>query len=110
MSEEVNSEANSFYERPNVKLDTIQIGGGIPFGIEQVSNKELGIGGAYGSWGKSYNNANLPEFVSSRMGRTLKEDDQMELGDLGFDQPPTRTDIDTGRKPPTGIGGWYTVD
>jgi 3-oxoacyl-[acyl-carrier-protein] synthase III len=84
MSEEVNSEANSFYERPNVKLDTIQIGGGMPFGIEQVSNKELGIGGAYGAWGKSYNNANLPEFVASRMGRSLNDNDQLELGDLGF--------------------------
>ncbi len=88
MSEEVNSEnkleANSFYERPNVKQDTIQIGGGIPFGIEQVSNKELGIGGAYGAWGKSYNNANLPEFVASRMGHSLNDDDQLELGDLGF--------------------------
>ena len=84
MSEEVNSEANSFYERPNVKQDTIQLGGGMPFGIEQVSNKELGIGGAYGSWGKSYNNANLPEFVASRMGRSLNDDDQLELGDLGF--------------------------
>ena len=84
MSEEVNSEANSFYERPNVKQDTIQIGGGMPFGIEQVSNKELGVGGAYGSWGKSYNNANLPEFVASRMGRSLNDNDQLELGDLGF--------------------------
>ena len=84
MSEEVKSEANSFYERPNVKLDTIEIGGGIPFGIEQVSNKELGIGGAYGAWGKNYNNSNLPEFVASRMGRSLNDDDQLELGDLGF--------------------------
>ncbi len=84
MSEEVNSEAKSFYERPNVEQDTIQIGGGIPFGIEQVSNKELGIGGAYGAWGKSYNNANLPEFVAIRMGRALNDDDQLELGDLGF--------------------------
>lgn len=84
MSEDANSENNSFYERPNVKRDVIQIGGGIPFGIEQVSNKELAIGGAYGSWGKSYSNANLPEFVASRMGHSLKEDDQLELGDLGF--------------------------
>ena len=89
MSEEVNSEnkspeASSFYERPNVKQDTIQIGGGIPFGIEQVSNKELGIGGAYGAWGKSYDNANLPEFVESRTGQPWNEEDKMELGDLGF--------------------------
>jgi len=89
MSDEVNSEnntpdTNSFYERPNVKMDTIRIGDGIPFGIEQVSNKELGIGGAYGAWGKSFSNANLPEFVASRMGRPLNETDQLELGDLGF--------------------------
>jgi 3-oxoacyl-[acyl-carrier-protein] synthase III len=84
MSEEVKLEADSFYERPNVKLDTIQIGGGIPFGIEQVSNKALGIGGAYGAWGKNYSNSNLPEFVASRMGRSLNDDDQLELGDLGF--------------------------
>ncbi|MGA7193642.1 MAG: 3-oxoacyl-[acyl-carrier-protein] synthase III C-terminal domain-containing protein [Anaerolineales bacterium] len=89
MSEDTNSEnksqeVSSFYERPNVKRDTIQIGDGIPFGIEQVSNKELAIGGAYGSWGKSYSNANLPEFVASRMGHELKEGDQLELGDLGF--------------------------
>jgi len=84
MSEEVNSEANSFYERPNVKLDTIEIGGGIPFGIEQVSNKELDIAGAYGSWGESFNNIQLPEFVASRMGHPLGENNQLELGDLGF--------------------------
>ena len=89
MSEERNSEnkspeASSFYERPNVKQDTIQIGGGIPFGIEQISNKELGIGGAYGAWGKSYDNVNLPEFVESRTGQPWNEEDKMELGDLGF--------------------------
>ncbi|HUH96949.1 MAG TPA: 3-oxoacyl-[acyl-carrier-protein] synthase III C-terminal domain-containing protein [Anaerolineales bacterium] len=89
MAEEANAEnrpgeADSFYERPNVRQDTIQIGGGIPFGIEQVSNKELAIGGAYGAWGRSYNNAQLPEFVASRMGHALDEHDQMELGELGF--------------------------
>ncbi|HEY9152637.1 MAG TPA: 3-oxoacyl-[acyl-carrier-protein] synthase III C-terminal domain-containing protein, partial [Anaerolineales bacterium] len=81
---DVETKAESFYERPNVKMDTIQIGGGIPFGIEQVSNKGLGIGGAYGSWGKSYSNANLSEFVESRMGHPLGENDHLELGDLGF--------------------------
>ncbi len=83
-SENKSQEVSSFYERPNIKKDIIQIGGGIPFGIEQVLNKELAIGGAYGSWGKSYSNANLPEFVASRMGHSLKEGDQLELGDLGF--------------------------
>jgi len=85
MSEEVKPQTNSFYERPNVKLDTIQVSGGILFGIEQVSNKDLGIAGAYGAWGKNYNNANLPEFVESRMGHALGVNDQLELGDLGFE-------------------------
>jgi len=85
MSEEEKPQGNSFYERPNVKLDTLQVGGGIPFGIEQVSNKELGIAGAYGAWGKEYNNANLAEFVESRMGHPLGENEQLELGDLGFE-------------------------
>ena len=85
MSEEVKPQGNPFYERPNVKLDTLQVGGGIPFGIEQVSNKELGIAGAYGAWGKEYNNANLAEFVESRMGHPLGENEQLELGDLGFE-------------------------
>jgi 3-oxoacyl-[acyl-carrier-protein] synthase III len=85
MSDEVKTQTNSFYKRPNVKLDTIQVGSGIPFGIEQVSNKELGIAGAYGAWGKSYDNANLPGFVESRMGRALGDTEQLELGDLGFE-------------------------
>ena len=85
MSEEVKPQGNSFYERPNVKLDTIQVSGGIPFGIEQVSNKELGIAGAYGAWGKSYNNAHLPEFVETRMGHSLGDNEQLELADLGFE-------------------------
>ncbi|HUI90451.1 MAG TPA: 3-oxoacyl-[acyl-carrier-protein] synthase III C-terminal domain-containing protein [Anaerolineales bacterium] len=84
MSEEINSETESFYGRPNVNLDTIHIGDGIPIGIEQVSNADLGISGAYGSWGKSYSNADLPEFVESRMGHSLDDNDQLQLGDLGF--------------------------
>src|ERR1700690_2434526 len=84
MSEETNKEATSFYQRPNVKLDTIPVADGIPFGIEQVANRQLGIAGAYGSWGKSFSNGELPEFVASRMGRSLREDEQLELGDLGF--------------------------
>ena len=84
MSEETNKEANSFYERPNVKMDTLPVGDGIPFGIEQISNKEIGVGGAYGSWGKSYSNTDLPKFVESRMGHSLGENEQLELGDLGF--------------------------
>ena len=56
---------------------------GIPFGIEQVSNKELEME-AIRAWGKSYDNANLPEFVESRTAQPWNKEDKMELGDLGF--------------------------
>ncbi len=84
MSENASTEAASFYERPNVKLDTIQVSEGIPFGVEQITNKGLGIGGAYGAWGKSFSNAELPGFVESRMGHPLDDNDQLEHANLGF--------------------------
>jgi 3-oxoacyl-[acyl-carrier-protein] synthase III len=76
--------SNSFFDRTNVKSDVIKVGQGIPFGVEGVYNRDLGIGGAYGAWGKSYDNKNLPEFVEGRIGGTLAEDDRMDLGELGF--------------------------
>ena len=40
--------ATSFFERVGVKKETIQVGAGIPFGFERISNPNLGIGGVYG--------------------------------------------------------------
>src|SRR5258708_28443658 len=77
-------EDSSFFARSNVKEEIIPVGGGIPFGVESVTNKDLGIGGAYGAWGKSYDNSNLPEFVEGRMGAPLAENDMMDLSQLGF--------------------------
>lgn len=74
----------SFYERPNVETTTLPIAGGIPLGIERVSHSQLGIGGAYGGWGESYDNAALPEFVGQRLGEPLAENEVMNLGELGF--------------------------
>lgn len=76
--------APSFYERPNVKKQILPIADGIPLGIERVCNSALGIAGAYGGWGDSYDNATLPEFVSSRLGEPLAENEVMNLGELGF--------------------------
>jgi hypothetical protein len=45
-------EAGSFFERPEVYLETIPVGPGVPLGIEQARNLRIGIGGAYGTWGK----------------------------------------------------------
>ncbi|KXK15751.1 MAG: 3-oxoacyl-(acyl carrier protein) synthase III [Chloroflexi bacterium OLB14] len=75
----------SFYERPNVENEIIPIGEGVPMGLEGMYSKELGIGGVYGSWGKSYSNENLVPFVEHRVGEALQPDDILNLSDLGFD-------------------------
>jgi len=80
-----NSRNVSFYDRPNVEKDIIPIGEGVPIGLEGVYSKELGIGGAYGSWGHSYSNESLPSFVEERIGEPLRPDDILNLSDLGFD-------------------------
>jgi len=74
----------SFFKRPQVKQETIPVGEGIPFGVERVSNAELGIGGAYGTWGDSYDNQTLPELVAYRMGVPISENEMMNLSELGF--------------------------
>ena len=74
----------SFFKRPQVKQEIIPVGGGVPFGVERVSNAEVGIGGAYGTWGDSYDNAKLPTIIEHRLGEPLAEGDVMELDQLGF--------------------------
>lgn len=80
-----NTRSSSFYDRPNVEKDVIPVGGGVPIGLEGVFNSELGIGGAYGSWGESFDNAHLPSFVEKRLGTPLSTDDVLNLSELGFD-------------------------
>ncbi len=74
----------SFYERPHVETEILPIAGGIPLGIERVANSALGISGAYGGWGDSYDNTTLPEFISTRLGEPLAENEVMNLSELGF--------------------------
>lgn len=74
----------SFFKRPQVKNEMIPVAGGIPFGVERVSNPEIGIGGAYGTWGDSYDNQTLPDLVAFRMGSPLSVADTMNLSELGF--------------------------
>ena len=78
------TETNSFFERPNVRNETIQIGKGIPFAFESVTNSTLGVGGVYGTWGDSYDNARLRDLVSYRRGEFLQDEDVMNLSELGF--------------------------
>ena len=84
MSENENNTGTSFFERPNVKMEVIPVAGGIPFGMESVTNSALGLGGAYAAWGPSYNNQQLPAFVSKRLGAPFAESEAMNLSELGF--------------------------
>jgi 3-oxoacyl-[acyl-carrier-protein] synthase III len=77
-------QTRSFFDRPQVELTEIPVGPGVPLGIECVSNKQVGIGGAYGAWGKSYDNEALPSLIEKRMGEPLRDEDKMELASLGF--------------------------
>lgn len=84
MNTDENINGTSFYDRPNVQMEEIPVAGGIPFGMESVSSPALGIGGAYGAWGASFNNQQLPAFVSRRLGAPLADSDVMNLSELGF--------------------------
>ena len=75
---------SSFYERPGVEKEILPIGGGIPFGMERVSNSSVGIGGVYGTWGISYDNETLPQFLEQRLGRPLLPTEKLNLSELGF--------------------------
>jgi 3-oxoacyl-[acyl-carrier-protein] synthase III len=75
----------SFYEQPLVQVENIPIGPGVPFGIERVSNPELGIGGAYGTWGESFDNEKLQRMVGEQLGEPLGATEKLNLSELGFD-------------------------
>jgi len=74
----------SFFERPNVEKGVVEVGQGIPFGIERVTNPSVGIGGVYGTWGDSYDNETLPFFLEQRLGRPLSPNEKLNLSELGF--------------------------
>ncbi|MEI6289737.1 MAG: 3-oxoacyl-[acyl-carrier-protein] synthase III C-terminal domain-containing protein [Chloroflexota bacterium] len=84
MSENNNIIGTSFFNRPNVRVDNINVAGGIPFGIESVTNSSINIGGAYCAWGKSFDNDQLPAFVGMRMHEEFSKEESMNLSELGF--------------------------
>jgi 3-oxoacyl-[acyl-carrier-protein] synthase III len=77
-------EVQSFFDQPLVKVEKIPIGRGIPMGIECVSNPQVGIAGAYGTWGESYDNQHLTELIEDRLSLRLADDERMNLAELGF--------------------------
>ena len=84
MTENKTSQVIPFYEQPQVQLLNIPIESGIPFGFERISNPEIGIGGAYGTWGMSYDNASLPDLIERSTGSPLDDNERMDLAPLGF--------------------------
>jgi 3-oxoacyl-[acyl-carrier-protein] synthase III len=74
--------SRSFFDGPRTKIYTTLAG--VKMGIERVFNPLLGIGGAYGAWGESYDNQALPGLVEARLGEPLPESERLSLGDLGF--------------------------
>jgi 3-oxoacyl-[acyl-carrier-protein] synthase III len=74
----------SFFDRPNIAKGIINVGQGIPFGIECVTNPAVGIGGVYGTWGESYDNDSLPGFLEQRLGHPIPANQKLNLSELGF--------------------------
>ncbi|MCJ7584905.1 MAG: hypothetical protein MUO30_09085 [Anaerolineales bacterium] len=84
ISNDLNGATPSFFTRPNVRQEVIPVAGGIPIGIERVLNPKVGIGGAYGTWGESYDNAHLKDLIEQRLGEPLRDEEKMNLAELGF--------------------------
>ena len=77
----------AFYDRPQVRRELISLGAGAPqvqLGIEPVSNPQVGLGGAYGAWGKNYDNEELRALVEERLGGPLPPEEVLNLAELGF--------------------------
>lgn len=73
-----------FFERPNVHKEIIPVGKGVPFGVESISKPNMGIGGAYGTWGQSLDNVSLVKYIEERFGQPLKEEEKLNLSPIGF--------------------------
>ena len=74
----------SFYEQPQVKLETIPLGGGVLIGTERVFHPSIGIGGAYGTWGSTVDNEAFVGVLKNRFGEAFSDEGRMDLSQLGF--------------------------
>ena len=82
--ESTTNKTDSFFDREGIEKGMIDVANGIPFGIERVTNSSVGIGGVYGTWGRSYDNEALPEFLEERLGHPLLPNEKLNLAELGF--------------------------
>ena len=76
--------STSFFDEAGVEKSTIAVGDGVPFGIKRVTNEQVGIGGAYGTWGESYDNQAMSAFIERQLGAPLPENEKLNLAELGF--------------------------
>ncbi len=74
----------SFFDEAGVEKGVIQVANGVPFGLMRVNNSRVGIGGAYGTWGESYDNQALPALLEQRLGGPISKEEQLNLAELGF--------------------------
>lgn len=73
-----------FYNQPEVHVERIPIGPGIPIGIQKVFSSVLGIGGAYGTWGFCYDNVTLSGLIEQVLGERVDTSGILHLSELGF--------------------------
>src|SRR5512135_1454780 len=76
--------STSFFDEAGVERTTIPVGDGVPFGVKRVTNDQVGIGGAYGTWGESYDNQAMIPFIERRLGGPIPERERLNLAELGF--------------------------
>ncbi len=76
--------STSFFEEAGVETSTIPVGEGVPFGVKRVANAQVGIGGAFGTWGQSYDNQEMPAFLEKHLGGPIPENEKLNLAELGF--------------------------
>lgn len=76
--------STSFFDEAGVEKDMIHVGSGVPFGVKRVTNEQVGIGGAYGTWGESYDNQAMPAFLEKHLGEPIPENEKLNLAELGF--------------------------
>src|SRR5512146_2953864 len=74
----------SFFEEAGVEKTTIPVGDGVPFGVKRVTNEQVGIGGAYGTWGDSYDNEAMSGFLEKHLGQPVPDKERLNLAELGF--------------------------
>ncbi len=84
MNEDYSEKHIHFFDRPNVEIEKLPFGGGVPIGIEQVYNPKVGIGGAYAGWGVPVDNRALPLRLEERLGEKIATSEVGSLDELGF--------------------------